>query len=1527
MKRNDRSGAPSGLELIESRLPRGWVGLLVADGWSREKVLMRPMMKACLTRRMRRIVALLWAAMVVTTLGQKQPVTKLADLGPIEGRFPVGGLTAGAGGFYYGVTSGGGQNFDGGTVFRMKVGQPPEWLNSFPHTTPSALGKTPGGGLTRGRDGQFYGVTQEGGVSNHGTIFKMTPTGSLTTFVSFNNGSVAGRQPLGALVQDAKRNWYGVTRGGGSGDHGTVYKVAPDGTHSLMVGFTGNAGAAKGGHPTGSLVLWNGELFGMTESGGAGGGGTVFRVTLAGVLTTMAEFSAGTGPVQPTGGLVLGPDRQLYGATEFGGADGLGTIFRITPAGALTVVKEFTGQTGEVIGKFPKGGMVVGADKAFYGTTSRGGVTDDGVVFRLTSVGEYRVVMAFSGAAGERPGDAPTGRLLPIKGGKLLGVTQLGGVANRGTVFQVDGSGTYALLHEFTANNHRLGANPSGKLARAADGTLFGTSRSGGVFGHGMVFKVSPKGAVSPVFSFTGVGGDFPGSFPDSGLVVGPDGRFYGTTIFGGASDLGTVFAVSRTGQFSLLGQFTGTSGAVLGASPSGSLIMGADGRLMGTTTDGGVHDRGTVFALSTAGQFESMASFDFFGTPAGSDPTSISLGPDDHYYGAYSPAGQFHRGIFRMTPAGVLSERLVFSGNAGAVPGSDPVGELTVMPDGFLYGVTRLGGSSGEGTIFRLGMGGEFESLAVLTGSFGARTGGRPVAGLTRAGDGKLYGTTTEFGLRTQGTVFRVSTTGVIERLKICSPAEGEFPSGPLMLDPKGLLFGVTLFGGRGSIFRSGTSAGAGTVFKVDPRERIPTPLIRQVQVTGITRNAATFRVQVNPSGFATEVDFVVTGGLYNGVNLGSLDVGSGSKWVTLTLPLTAFSLQPSTAYALKVVARNGFGETESDALPFMTVNTPPTATSRIIVAPPPGVPTVIYEAATHTADIDGTPRTLSVVSYNGVGEVTTNGATVTYTGAAFTGLELITIRVEDGFGGSATGYVQLASGTGIPTGLVLGSPMRGRGPALLAPPNSSVASFGTPSQFGGFMVASGQIWQGSKRLPAILGGVSPMAAIFIGGMEAPNLPGVRFASFGEVATRVAPAYAAALYVFPATLTGAGVNAGNRSALFWVKGEGAEEIGPEVLVRAGQEAPDAGGAVFTAFTGLLVTGPTEYPLVVAKLRSQGTAVVSNANNTGVWGEVGGQLRLLLRTGDSIAGASPAAVVKSIALPQTVPGSPAERRHEPGPVLFPQVTFMDNSKGILAIETGEVPELLIRTGQTDGAGRQYLTLGFADVDRVNGERRACLAATWRPGTGDVTMENDSGVILTDGVADMVLAREGGEPPGVTGAEFAGFNPPIAADESDSFAYVAFEATLRGVGIGKANNRGIWVYPRNGVTAPYLLARIGDGAPGMGGSVFAKFDSMASLSDLARGLAFTATVSGGGATSANHYGLWATNNGGPPVLIFRTGQKLPHEGVLRTVKAFTVLKGVPISTGQDRTTSPGWDAIALRTHFTDGTSAVMNVNGP
>ncbi len=231
----------------------------------------------------------------------------------------------------------------------------------------------------QGSDGNFYGTAVVGGANGAGTVFKITPGGTLITLYSF--GVSDGQSPYGGLVQGSDGNFYGTTEfGGANNGNGTVFKITPRGTLTSLYSFAGSDGA----NPHAGLVQGSdGNFYGTTEFGGTGQCanrcGTVFKITPSGTLTTLYDF-AGSDGFKPQAGLVQGSDGNFYGTTTGGGANnGKGTVFKITPSGTLTTLYSFAGSDGA----FPQAGLVQGSDGNFYGTTAGGGANFAGTVFRL----------------------------------------------------------------------------------------------------------------------------------------------------------------------------------------------------------------------------------------------------------------------------------------------------------------------------------------------------------------------------------------------------------------------------------------------------------------------------------------------------------------------------------------------------------------------------------------------------------------------------------------------------------------------------------------------------------------------------------------------------------------------------------------------------------------------------------------------------------------------------------------------------------------------------------------------------------------------------------------------------------------------------------------------------------------------------------------------------------------------------------------------------------------------------------------
>ena len=306
-------------------------------------------------------------------------------------------------------------------------------------------------------------------------------------------------------------------------------------------------------------------------------------------LTTLYSIN-GTDGQLPSAALVQGTDGNFYGTSAAGGAHHQGTVFKIDSAGNLTTLHSFSGFPLD--GAAPTAGLVQGADGNFYGTTASGGLFYQGTVFRMTPAGELTLRHSFNGFMGE--GAIPTAGLVQGNDGNFYGTTASGGAHYRGTVFKITSLGILTTLHSF-GDSSGDGAGPAAGLVQGSDGNFYGTTASGGTSYQGTVFRITPAGAVTVLHSFSASTTE--GATPVARMVQGSDGNFYGTTAIGGMHYQGTVFNIDSTGNFTTLHSFSGSPNE--GAGPLAGLALGSDGNFHGTTAAGGAHYRGTVFSLS----------------------------------------------------------------------------------------------------------------------------------------------------------------------------------------------------------------------------------------------------------------------------------------------------------------------------------------------------------------------------------------------------------------------------------------------------------------------------------------------------------------------------------------------------------------------------------------------------------------------------------------------------------------------------------------------------------------------------------------------------------------------------------------------------------------------------------------------------------------------------------------------------------------------------------------------------------------
>ena len=417
-------------------------------------------------------------------------------------------------------------------------------------------------------------------------------------------------------------------------------------------------------------------------------------------FTNLYSFVAAEGANPYYERMVQGVDGNLYGTTYTDGANGNGTVFKITPGGTLTTIYNFCAAAGCADGALPEAGLTLGTNGNFYGTTATGGASGDGTIFEVTPAGKLTTLHSFDGG----DGSSPQATLLLANDGNFYGTTTQGGVGV-GTVFKITAAGKFTLLHTFNGD----GAIPqNGSLVEGANGNFYGTTTYGGTNNDGTVYKMTPAGKLTTLHSFCSLTGCADGLFPVAGLVLASNGNFYGTTERGGNPGNGTVFEMNSSGTLSTLYTFCALPGCPDGDSPAGTLIQGTDGNLYGETAAGGQSASGG-------------------GT------------------------------IFQITLNGVLTTLYNFCsvGGGNCFDGNGPMGTLFEDTSGTLYGTTYGGGTGEIGTVFSVtdGLPAFIETLAP-SGKVGARA--------TILGSSLTGSTSVSFN-GTLATTFKVISTSEI--------------------------------------------------------------------------------------------------------------------------------------------------------------------------------------------------------------------------------------------------------------------------------------------------------------------------------------------------------------------------------------------------------------------------------------------------------------------------------------------------------------------------------------------------------------------------------------------------------------------------------------------------------------------------------------------------------------------------------------------------------------------------------------------
>ncbi len=682
-------------------------------------------------------------------------------------------------------------------------------------------------------------------------------------FGFFYENAFNGAYPYGGVMQGADGNLYGTTNDGGKGAYGTLFKCTLGGILTDIANFNDT----NGGNPYGTLVQAStGNIYGMTSYGGSGKGGTVFEYTPGGAMKILVDFSNNENPY---GGLVIVND-SLYGMTRAGGTAGSGRIFKCDTLGN-TIVSLVNFSSGEN----PFGNLLLAADGKLYGMTHGGGVSGSGTVFQCTTTGTLTTLVTFS------HGENPYGTLIQATNGDLYGITYGGGVYNTGSIFQCTTTGTLTTISSLRGAN----GYSQGSLMQATNGNLYGMSNSAA--SEGSVFTCSTSGTLTTLYY---MGSTDMGSTPEGSLAQANDGNLYGMSQYGGLFGSGTLFSVSPvTGVMKNVINFNDSNGSA----PLGTLVQAKDGFLYGMTSLGGKYNMGTLFKFSTStGKLVILVSFN--DTNGASPYGKLMVGKDSALYGMTREGGIDNYGVIFRYYKNTMTTLYSFANK------EYPKGNLIQATDGNLYG---MAGNNASGYIFQYAFQG-----STLNSVYAFSKSEYPTGSLIEGADSNLYGMTYGGGTAGDGYIFKSTLGGTLTNLySFTGAANGQNPGGSLIQATDSSLYGMTFSGGKygvGTMFSTTTKGAFDTLFSFsnsNGANPMYGDLMEQMTVT-LASNV------ICPKPTLMAVD---TGG-----GLGSYSY----KWSTGATTSSITNATTSGTYTVTVTNANGLSLTKSISSPVFT-------------------------------------------------------------------------------------------------------------------------------------------------------------------------------------------------------------------------------------------------------------------------------------------------------------------------------------------------------------------------------------------------------------------------------------------------------------------------------------------------------------------------------------------------------------------------------------------------------------------------------
>ncbi|NVK66566.1 MAG: T9SS type A sorting domain-containing protein [Flavobacteriales bacterium] len=702
---------------------------------------------------------------------------------------------------YWGTTSEGG-NANGGTLFNTD-----DSGNNYGvvYHFEKALGSQPTSDLVENDNGRFYGTTQYGGPNGHGILFEFDPNTSNYSVVTTFNASTTGKWPTGSLIKASNGNFYGMTSQGGTDNFGTIFELDP--TTNTLTKKLDFDGTNQGKYPAGSFYeANNGKLYATSSAGGAFDLGVLFEYDYTtNSLVKLFDFNSTQGE-SPFGNVIQHSDDKLYGMTYEGGGNNYGVVFSYDlSSDTYTVVHSFNGNTG----RNPFGNLIEGSNGNLFGLTELGGTTSTlaGSLFEFDpTTSTYTQKVNFDLV----PSNRPMGSLIEVSNGVFYGTTRYGGMASMdlGTLFEYN-STTDVFEVKFTFDGTANGSRPHCSLIKATDGKLYGTTKEGGMNNEGTLFQYDHlTETFTKVLDFESY---HHGKTPLGEVVQAPNGLLYGTTFEGGMNNLGVLFEWNpNSNSYTKKVDFNGLEN---GENPVESPFLASNGKFYGLTASGGLNDRGVLYEWDP--NLELLTKKYDFSTASGYFPLgNLVEANNGKLYGltGYGGAADFGVLFEYDLNTNTYTIKAEFDGTNGQYPSG---GSLVELQNNVLYGMTTLGGTNNKGVLFKYNM--VSETLTKISDFDGATTGGLPFSSLTKQTiNDKVYGTTFNGGSSDLGTIFEFDlTTETLNSIYDFSTNSGHSPEGSLIVGTNNTLFGLTSLGGannKGTLFELDPVAGVYT-------------------------------------------------------------------------------------------------------------------------------------------------------------------------------------------------------------------------------------------------------------------------------------------------------------------------------------------------------------------------------------------------------------------------------------------------------------------------------------------------------------------------------------------------------------------------------------------------------------------------------------------------------------------------------------------------------------------------------------------